>query len=106
MDSVVTLPAHHDLAAMVGTVREVATRALRQLQRLGAIRLESHGRVRILDRRLLDQFTSASGRANDSWHGNGTPAIDVIHPCSAPSREVASASPVNRPPLDFAGAQR
>jgi CRP/FNR family transcriptional regulator len=57
VDSVVTLPAHHDLAAMVGTVREVATRALRHLQRLGAIRLESHGRVRILDRHLLDQFT-------------------------------------------------
>jgi CRP/FNR family transcriptional regulator len=56
-DSVVTLPAHHDLAATVGTVREVATRALRYLQRLGAIRLEPRRRVRILDRRLLDQFT-------------------------------------------------
>jgi len=58
VDSVVTLPPHHDLAAMVGTVREVATRALRHLQRLGAIQLEPRGRVRILDRRLLDQVTS------------------------------------------------
>lgn len=57
VDSVVSLPAHHDLAATVGTVREVATRALRYLQRRGAIQLEPRRRVKILDRELLDQFT-------------------------------------------------
>jgi CRP-like cAMP-binding protein len=56
VDSVVTLPAHHELAAMVGTVREVATRALRHLQNIGAIQLESRGRVRVLDRNLLSQL--------------------------------------------------
>jgi CRP-like cAMP-binding protein len=56
VDSTVILPARHELAAMIGTVREVATRALRHLERLGAIHLQPRGRVRILDRRLLDQF--------------------------------------------------
>ena len=56
LDSVVTLPAHHELAAMVGTVREVATRALTHLQKVGAIHLEPRGRVRILDRRLLNEL--------------------------------------------------
>ncbi len=56
VDSMITLPARHDVAAMVGTVREVATRALQHLQRLGVIQLEPRGRVRILDRRLLDQL--------------------------------------------------
>jgi len=56
VDSVVTLPAHHELAAMVGTVREVATRALTHLQKLGAIHLEPRGRVRIIDRRLLNEL--------------------------------------------------
>src|SRR2546425_3082775 len=60
VESVITLPPHHDLAAIGWTRREGATRALRHLQRLGAIQLEPRGRVRILDRRLLDQFTKAT----------------------------------------------
>src|SRR5438034_785498 len=38
--SVAVLPAQHELAAQIGTVREVAARGLRYLERLGAIRLE------------------------------------------------------------------
>ena len=72
VDSVVTLPPHHDLAAMVGTVREVATRALRHLQRLGAIQLEPRGRVRILDRRLLDQVTRTPPAAPVSTRRRGS----------------------------------
>jgi CRP-like cAMP-binding protein len=68
VDSVVVLPARHDLAAMIGTVREVATRALRHLQRLGVIQLEPRGRVRILDRRLLDQLAGTLPAASLSPH--------------------------------------
>ena len=71
VDSMVILPARHDLAAMIGTVREVATRALRQLQRLGAIQLEPRGRVRILDRRLLEQFAGTLPEASLSPRRRG-----------------------------------
>ena len=66
VDSLVVLPARHDLAAMIGTVREVATRALRQLERRGAIHLEPRGRVRIVDRRLLDRFAGTLPVASPS----------------------------------------
>jgi CRP/FNR family transcriptional regulator len=56
-DGVVTLPARHELAAMVGTVREVATRGLRQLQQAGLIEVEPRRRVRIRDRRALEALT-------------------------------------------------
>jgi CRP/FNR family transcriptional regulator len=49
MQPVATLPTRQELAAMVGTVREVATRALRYLEDAGLVRLEGR-RVRILDR--------------------------------------------------------
>ena len=52
-DSVTTLPTRQELAAMVGTVREVVTRALRHLEDSGLIRLEPHRHVRILDRARL-----------------------------------------------------
>jgi CRP/FNR family transcriptional regulator len=68
--SVVTLPAHHELAAMVGTVREVATRALTHLQKLGAIHLEPRGRVRIIDRRLLDELIGGVPAAPSLPHRN------------------------------------
>jgi CRP-like cAMP-binding protein len=54
-DSVATLPTRHEFAAMVGTVREVATRALRHLEDDGLVRLEGR-RVRILDRVGLQRF--------------------------------------------------
>lgn len=55
--SVAVLPTRHELAAQIGTVREVAARGLRYLERLGAIRLEPHRRVTILDRHKLDDLT-------------------------------------------------
>jgi CRP/FNR family transcriptional regulator len=51
-----TLPTRHELAAMVGTVREVATRALRELAKAGAIQLEPRGRVTIVDRAVLERL--------------------------------------------------
>lgn len=51
--SVVSLPTRQELAAMVGTVREVATRALRHLERMRAIRLEAGRRASILNRDIL-----------------------------------------------------
>lgn len=51
------LPTRQELAAMVGTVREVATRALRHLERAGAIRLGPGRRVAILDRRRLQRLS-------------------------------------------------
>ncbi|HEY7116891.1 MAG TPA: Crp/Fnr family transcriptional regulator [Tepidisphaeraceae bacterium] len=53
-----SLPTRSDLAAMVGTVREVATRALRQLEIAGAIRLE-RGAAVILDREKLQELSHA-----------------------------------------------
>lgn len=44
---------HQDMAAMVGTSREVVTRALRSLEDRGAIRREE-GSIRVQDRRLLE----------------------------------------------------
>jgi CRP/FNR family transcriptional regulator len=52
--TVAALPRRSDLAARVGTVREVVTRALRALESSGAIRLEG-GAVVILDRVQLEQ---------------------------------------------------
>jgi CRP/FNR family transcriptional regulator len=55
-----TLPARHELAAMVGTVREVATRALRELAKAGAIQLEPRGRVTIMDRAVLERLSGSA----------------------------------------------
>jgi CRP/FNR family transcriptional regulator len=52
----VKVPTRTELAAMVGTVREVATRTLRHLESRGVIRLE-RGSVVILDRARLEQFS-------------------------------------------------
>jgi CRP/FNR family transcriptional regulator len=60
--AVVHLPTRTDLAAMVGTVREVTTRTLRHLEVAGAIRLEGRS-VAILDRGQLERL---SGRR---WPG-------------------------------------
>jgi hypothetical protein len=46
---------------MVGTVREVATRALRHMERLRAIRLEPGRRVAILDSKLLHDLIGNPG---------------------------------------------
>ncbi|MBI4247569.1 MAG: Crp/Fnr family transcriptional regulator [Candidatus Rokubacteria bacterium] len=59
-DTDATLPTRHELAAMVGTVREVATRALRHLERLGAIRLGPGRRVVIVDRHALQRLSSGA----------------------------------------------
>ena len=56
-DSAATLPTHQELATMVGTVREVVTRALWHLEASGLVRLEPHRRVRILDRARLRQLS-------------------------------------------------
>lgn len=54
--SVAELPTRNELAAMVGTVREVATRTLRQLEAAGVLRLEGRS-VSILDRRELERLS-------------------------------------------------
>jgi CRP-like cAMP-binding protein len=54
--SVANLPTRNELAAMVGTVREVATRSLRQLESTGAIRLDARSAV-ILDRAQLERHS-------------------------------------------------
>ena len=54
------LPTRQELAAMVGTVREVATRALKDLERLGAIALGPGRRATILDRRRLQHLAGSS----------------------------------------------
>jgi CRP/FNR family transcriptional regulator len=54
--AVADLPTRNELAAMVGTVREVATRTLRQLEEAGAIRLE-HRAATILDRGQLERLS-------------------------------------------------
>ena len=64
--SVAVLPAQHELAAQIGTVREVAARGLRYLERLGAIRLEPRRRATVLDRHKLDDLT-------------GTPSAPSVH---------------------------
>jgi CRP/FNR family transcriptional regulator len=52
----VKVPTRTELAAMVGTVREVATRTLRQLESSGTIRLD-RGSVVIVDRARLEQLS-------------------------------------------------
>ncbi len=47
---------HHQLAAMTGSVREVVQRALKKLERDGAIRLE-RARVVILDAQILERWS-------------------------------------------------
>jgi CRP-like cAMP-binding protein len=54
--SVVVLPTRQDLAARIGTVREVVARGLRHLEQLGCIRIESGRRAIVLDRRMLDRL--------------------------------------------------
>ena len=54
--SVVMLPTRQDLAARIGTVREVAARGLRHLEQLGCIRIEPGRRAIVLDRRMLDRL--------------------------------------------------
>ena len=58
--SVMVLPTRQDLAAQIGTVREVAARGLRHLEQLGCIRIESGRRAIILDRRMLDRLVKNS----------------------------------------------
>ena len=48
-----------DMAAMVGTTREVVNRSLRTLEENGAIRLERHGIV-ILNKKALEEIVKAS----------------------------------------------
>lgn len=52
----IKVPTRTELATMVGTVREVATRTLRQLESSGVIRLE-RGSVVIVDRARLEQLS-------------------------------------------------
>lgn len=56
-----TLPTRQKLAAMVGTVREVATRILKHLERRRVIRLEARGRISILDRGALERLARLPG---------------------------------------------
>jgi CRP/FNR family transcriptional regulator len=48
---------HEQLAARLGTVREVVSRSLKELERSGAIRIEER-RIRVVDRQALAQWTS------------------------------------------------
>lgn len=50
---------HQEIAAMIGSVREVVQRALKELERAGAIRLE-RARICILDADMLARLTEAS----------------------------------------------
>ena len=52
----------HQLAAMTGSVREVVQRALKILEKDGAIRLE-RARIIILDPSVLERWTDSSGSA-------------------------------------------
>lgn len=54
------LPTRQELAAMAGTVREVATRALKRLERAGAIRVGPGRRLTVLDRGLLGRLASGA----------------------------------------------
>ena len=63
LEPVAMLPTRHELAAMVGTVREVATRALRHLEDIGLVRLEGR-RVRILDRAGLRRLAGITELAS------------------------------------------
>jgi CRP/FNR family transcriptional regulator len=46
---------HEQLAARLGTVREVVSRSLKELERSGAIRVEDR-RIRVVDRKALAQW--------------------------------------------------
>jgi CRP-like cAMP-binding protein len=50
----------YQLAARLGTVREVVARALRQLERSGAIRLDRR-QIQIVDERVLKQWGEGIG---------------------------------------------
>lgn len=62
--AIVQLPTRQELAAMVGTVREVATRALLDLERRGIIRLGPTRRATILDREALHRLTGSLSPAS------------------------------------------
>lgn len=49
---------HQEIAAMTGSVREVVQRALKELERAGAIKLE-RARIHILDTAILERFCDA-----------------------------------------------
>jgi len=48
---------HADIAADLGTAREVVSRLLKEFERLGAISL-ARGRITLRDAKLLDELTS------------------------------------------------
>lgn len=50
----------HELAARLGTVREVVARSLRQLERCGAIRINQR-QIQVLDRALLLEWAQVPG---------------------------------------------
>ena len=50
----------HQIAAMTGSVREVVQRALKALERDGAIRLE-RARVVVLDPKALERWSETAG---------------------------------------------
>jgi len=60
----VQLPTRQELAAMVGTVREVATRALLDLERRGIVRLGPSRRATILDRAALQRLSGSLAPAS------------------------------------------
>jgi CRP-like cAMP-binding protein len=55
---------HEEIAAMVGSVREVVQRALKDLERAGAIRLE-RARIHILDLDALSRWSNLEERGRD-----------------------------------------
>jgi len=51
---------HDDLAAELGTAREVVSRLLKEFERAGALRL-SRGRLTIVDRAMLADLSASAG---------------------------------------------
>ncbi len=55
-----TLPVHRELAATIGTVREVVTRGLRECEQRGVLALGPRRSVTILDRAALERLSGPS----------------------------------------------
>jgi CRP/FNR family transcriptional regulator len=51
---------HQEIATMIGSAREVVQRALKELERAGAVKLE-RARIEILDLNTLERFSEAAG---------------------------------------------
>ncbi len=69
----IPLPTRQELAAMAGTVREVATRALTTLEGKGLIRIGPGRLVTILNRQGLERVSEGLSQQKTRPPGSGTP---------------------------------